>query len=179
MPSIDRWVMKNAFSYINKLTDTNTQFSLNLSGTTLSDNAFIDYIHQLREEYSFSADRVCFEITETAAITNMATAMHFISQLKAMGFKFSLDDFGAGLSSYAYLKNLPVDYIKIDGSFVSGIIKDPLNRSIVESINQIGHTIGIKKIAEWVESAEVLDVLKEIGIDYAQGFYTGKPTQLS
>jgi len=179
MPSIDRWVMKNAFSYINKLTAINTQFSLNLSGTTLSDNTFIDYIHQLREEYSFSADRVCFEITETAAITNMATAMHFISQLKAMDFKFSLDDFGAGLSSYAYLKNLPVDYIKIDGSFVSDIIKDPLNRSIVESINQIGHTIGIKTIAEWVESAEVLAVLKEIGIDYAQGFYTGKPSPLN
>jgi len=181
MPSIDRWVMKNAFSYINQLIDNDieTRFSLNLSGTTLSDNSFIDYIHQLREEYSFSADRVCFEITETAAITNMATAMHFISQLKAMGFQFSLDDFGAGLSSYAYLKNLPVDYIKIDGSFVSGIFKDPLNRSIVESINQIGHTIGIKTIAEWVESPEVLDVLKDIGVDFAQGFYTGKPTQLS
>jgi len=179
MPSIDRWVMRNAFLYIKQLpNETNTTFSLNLSGTTLSDNSFIDYVNLLLEEHSISPSMICFEITETAAITNMATAIHFISKLKALGFQFSLDDFGAGLSSYAYLRNLPVDYIKIDGSFVSGILKDPLNRSIVESINQVGHAIGIKTIAEWVDSAEVLDILNEIGVDYAQGFYLGKPEKL-
>ena len=180
MPSIDRWVMKNAFLYIQQLLDNDTKvmFSLNLSGTTLSDDSFIDYIHLLLGEHTIPPEIICFEITETAAITNMSTAMDFITQLKEIGFKFSLDDFGAGLSSYAYLRNLPVDYIKIDGSFVSAILKDPLNRSIVESINQVGHTIGIKTIAEWVDSAEVLEVLKEIGVDYAQGFHLGKPDQL-
>jgi len=136
MPSVDKWVIENAFLHLSKKLAENSVdnvlCAINLSGTTLSDDKFIDYMHEMLEKYKLPPEIICFEITETAAITNISKAMHFISRFKEIGFKFALDDFGAGLSSYSYLKNLPIDYIKIDGSFVSGISNDPLNRSIVE-----------------------------------------------
>ena len=183
MPSIDRWVIKKAFSDLTEMyksgevkKEDDLVCSINLSGTTLSDDGFIGFMHEMVETYQLPAKAVCFEITETAAITNIAKAMKFISEFKEQGFLFALDDFGAGLSSYSYLKNLPVDYIKIDGKFVSEIHNDPLNQSIVESINQVGHTMGIKTIAEWVDSEDVQNMLKKIGVDYAQGFAIDKPT---
>ncbi|MGD8784022.1 MAG: EAL domain-containing protein, partial [Thioalkalispiraceae bacterium] len=182
MPSLDKWVIENTFKYMSTLKKGDSfgidLCAINLSGTTLSDDKFIDYMHKLLDTYKLPPELICFEITETAAITNITKAMNFISRFKDIGFRFSLDDFGAGLSSYSYLKNLPVDFIKIDGSFVSGIANDPLNRSIVESITQVGHTMGIQIIAEWVDSEGVLKILTEIGVDYAQGFSIDKPAPL-
>ncbi len=182
MPSLDRWVISHTFKYLhNKIHNGETDnmlCAINLSGTTLSDEKFMDFLQALQEQYQLPPKMICFEFTETAAITNITRAMQFIASMKELGFLFALDDFGAGLSSYTYLKNLPVDFIKIDGSFVSGIASDPLNRSIVESINQVGHTMGIKTVAEWVDSNEVLEVLKDIEVDYAQGFHIHKPAVL-
>jgi EAL domain-containing protein (putative c-di-GMP-specific phosphodiesterase class I) len=118
---------------------------------------------------------VCFEITETAAISNLPNVVHFMREFRARGCKFSLDDFGSGLSSFMYLKNLPVDYLKIDGQFIQNVTNDPIDRSMVEAITQVGHAMGIKTIAERVETAEVLECLAEIGVDYAQGEYIASP----
>jgi EAL domain-containing protein (putative c-di-GMP-specific phosphodiesterase class I) len=121
---------------------------------------------------------VCFEITETAAIANLSGAMRFIEVLRRIGCRFALDDFGSGLSSFAYLKSLPVDFLKIDGVFVKDIVEDPIDRELVRSINEIGHVMGKRTIAEFVENREILAALGEIGVDYAQGFELGKPTLL-
>jgi EAL domain-containing protein (putative c-di-GMP-specific phosphodiesterase class I) len=118
---------------------------------------------------------LCFEITETAVIENFDSARAFIAALRERGCRFALDDFGSGMSSYSYLKHLPVNYIKIDGSFVRGMLEDPVDRAVVESINQIAHDLGMKTIAEFVESEEILAALADIGIDYAQGTAIGEP----
>jgi Amt family ammonium transporter len=123
--------------------------------------------------------RVCFEITETAAITNLAYARTFISRLRDLGCRFSLDDFGSGLSSFAYLKYLPVDYLKIDGVFVRDIAEDPMDKSIVASIAAIGKVLSMKTIAEYVEDGNILSIIEEIGVDYAQGYHISKPAPLS
>ena len=122
---------------------------------------------------------MCFEITETAAIANLSRAMTFMKRLKAVGCSFALDDFGSGLSSFGYLKTLPVDYLKIDGSFVRDIDQDPIARAMVASINNIGHEMGLSTVAEFVESAAILECLQEIGVDYVQGYHLGRPGPLS
>ena len=122
--------------------------------------------------------RVCFEITETAAISKLDSAMHFISVLKAKGCRFSLDDFGSGLSSFNYLRDLQIDFLKIDGEFVQNMLEDQVKRAMVESINQVGHALGIQTIAEWVENRQTLEVLKELGVDYAQGYWLCRPQPL-
>ncbi|MCG7956249.1 MAG: EAL domain-containing protein, partial [Candidatus Thiodiazotropha endolucinida] len=122
---------------------------------------------------------ISFEITETAVVSRLDQATRFISLLKRRGFRFALDDFGTGMSSFAYLKHLPVDYLKIDGSFVRNMMNDPVDRAMVESINQIGHLMGLKTIAEYVEDDQTLEQLIDIGVDYAQGFGVVQPMPLN
>ena len=125
------------------------------------------------------ASALCFEITETAAVTSLSNATFFMRELKARGCKFALDDFGTGLSSFMYLKTLPVDYLKIDGQFISQITTDPVDRSMVEAISKVGRALGIATVAEWVESEAVLDELKRIGVDFAQGYHMARPMPLA
>lgn len=180
MPSIDRWVIKEAFHHIVQITQTNVNlknatYFLNLSGTSLSDKAFFDFLREQFAEYSLAAEQICFEVTETAAITNLANTVEFIKQLKELGCQFALDDFGAGLSSFSYLKNLPVDYLKIDGGFVRDMLDDPMDAAIVAAVNNIGHVAGLTTVAEFVENADIMEALAEIGVDYAQGYALAKP----
>ncbi|MDJ0806296.1 MAG: EAL domain-containing protein [Gammaproteobacteria bacterium] len=155
-----------------------TLCSINLSGQSLGDERFLEFVLECFTQSGVSPDKICFEITETAAISNIEQAQHFISQLKQIGCYFALDDFGTGVSSFAYLKNLPVDYLKIDGSFIKDILQDPLDQAMVKSINEIGHVLGKLTIAEYVENEAILQRLIEIGVDYAQGFHTGRPAAL-
>ena len=130
------------------------------------------------QDSSVTAERICFEITETAAVENMEQALKFMNRMKEMGCRFALDDFGSGLSSFAYLRNFPVDFLKIDGSFVREIANDPISHSIVASIKDVGHATGKKIIAEFVENDEILEKLNDMGIDYAQGFGIARPGAL-
>jgi len=180
MTAIDRWVISTAFQTIVEISAANNSlkdatYFLNLSGTSLSDEAFFDFLREQFNEYELSAEKICFEVTETAAITNLSSTVEFIKQLKQLGCKFALDDFGAGLSSFSYLKSLPVDYLKIDGGFVRDMLEDPMDAAIVAAVNNIGHVAGLVTVAEFVESAEIMSVLQEIGVDYAQGYALAKP----
>ncbi len=144
----------------------------------MSSNAFLDEAIILLESSKFNLHQLCFEITETAAIADLDKATRFINVLKNMGCEFALDDFGSGMSSFAYLKNLPVNYLKIDGSYVRDVVKNPIDRSMVEAVNQIGHAMGMKTIAEFVEDEATLGALAVIGVDYAQGYGIAKPAPL-
>jgi len=183
MTSIDRWVIGAAFSAFHQLfrhaPDDQSLCTINLSGQSLCDEKFLDLIERQFILNKVPYDAICFEITETAAITNLTEAIHFIQTLKAKGCKFSLDDFGSGLSSFTYLKNLPVDFLKIDGAFVKDMESDPMDRAMVESINHIGHVMGLKTIAEFVESEWIHERLKLIGVDYVQGNWLIEPQPLS
>jgi len=171
MALIDRWVLKEVFSQVS----SRCEYSINLSGQSLSDDFLIDYIENLQKIYHVDPLQICFEITETVAIQKLDVTKKLINDLKSKGYRFSLDDFGSGLSSFAYLKNIPVDNLKIDGAFVKDIAIDPVSYSIVLSINQVAHTLGLKTIAEFVEDKAILEKLEEIGVDYVQGFYIHKP----
>jgi EAL domain-containing protein (putative c-di-GMP-specific phosphodiesterase class I) len=133
----------------------------------------------LLDEGRVRPERICFEITETATIANLSSATRFIRALKERGCKFALDDFGSGLSSFAYLKNLPVDYLKIDGAFVKDIVNEPVDLAMVKAINDMGHVLGKKTIAEFVESEAILQKLRELGVDYAQGYHIGRPQRIT
>ena len=148
--------------------------SVGLSGTSLDEQSFIDFVLQQVGDATL-AQALCFEITETAAVTNLSNATFVMRELKARGCKFALDDFGTGLSSFMYLKTLPVDYLKIDGQFISHVADDAVDRSMVEAIGKVGKALGIETVAECVESQAVLDELQRIGIDYAQGYYLALP----
>ena len=174
MPKIDRWVLLNAFSAIK----SSEFYSINLSGQTVSDIKLVDYIGVLQHKYKVDPHHITFEITETAAIHNLDSTTSFIQQLKQQGYHFSLDDFGTGLSSFSYLKNMAVDYLKIDGVFVKNIDNDETSYTIVKSINDVGHSMGLKTVAEFVENVAILDKLKEIGVDFAQGYHIHKPQPL-
>jgi diguanylate cyclase (GGDEF)-like protein/PAS domain S-box-containing protein len=179
MTSIDRWVVSNTLKSLKHIDKKNIEIiAINISAQSLSDDDFLDFITTEIKINKIPPNLLCFEITETAAIINLARAMVFISSLKSIGCKFALDDFGSGLSSFAYLKNLPVDYLKIDGGFIRDIIDDPMDLAFVESINQIGHVMGIQTIAEFVETNEIFNLLKQIGIDYVQGYSLSHPTPL-
>ncbi len=179
--SIDRWVIHSAFMALACGTlshgDT-TRFAINLSGQSVGDEAFLEYVLSEIEVTGISPERIFFEITETAAVGNLAKAMEFIHVLKGMGFHFVLDDFGSGLSSFAYLKNLEVDFLKIDGGFVRDMAGSSVQRALVESIHQIGRVMGIRTIAESVEDRATLEILREIGVDYAQGYGLSVPEPL-
>jgi len=183
MPAIDRWVINNAFANLHQYeilnSGPNYMWTINISGQSLGDEYFLDFIIGKKREYDIDSSRICFEITETVAVANLTEATHLITALKEEGFRFALDDFGSGLSSFNYLKHLPVDYLKIDGSFVKDLMDDPIDYAMVESINQIGHILNLKTIAEFVENAETLQILKELKVDYAQGYAIHKPEMLS
>ncbi len=180
MTSLDRWVVENVFKIIRQCLNDSRQgpmamCAINLSGTTIGDQAFLDFLRKQFAAYSIPPEMICFEITETSAISNLGSAIRFINELKGLGCYFSLDDFCAGMSSFAYLKHLPVDFLKIDGSFVKDMLDDPINRAMVEVINHIGHVMGKRTIAEFVETAQIEQALLEIGVDYAQGYVIERP----
>jgi Amt family ammonium transporter len=182
MQAIDRWVIHKIFSLIERhrdlLAKKRVLFSINLSGGTVSDEASLEFIGNELVRLNIPEKMICFEITETAAISNLSSANYFMRTLKQAGCSFSLDDFGSGLSSFAYLKNLPVDFLKIDGAFVRDLADDPIDRAMVEAINQIGHVMNLETIAEFVETGAVLDQLRAIGVDYAQGYGISAPQPL-
>ena len=178
MEKIDIWVIENAFGLLaaNPEFVEKTHFiAINLSGQSLVDDDFLELITSQLEKSGVEASRICFEVTETVAISNLTAAVTFISRLKKIGCRFALDDFGSGLSSFGYLKNLPVDFLKIDGMFVKDIVNDPIDYAMVRSINDIGQVMGMQTIAEFVEDNEIRGMLKAIGVNYVQGYGIGKP----
>lgn len=181
MPQIDRWVIRTALSHFHKFRQKHGReslFSINLSGESFSDESLINYIKHEIKKNQIPPENICFEITETAAVGNLADALNFIKELKSIGCAFSLDDFGSGLSSFAYLKNLPVDYIKIDGTFIKNLDKDPISQAMVEAVFKIGKAMKIHTIAEYVASPAIRELLHKIGIDYAQGYDVAMPAPL-
>ena len=178
---IDRWVLKHALLWLSEqsaLTDSISYCTINLSATSLGDRLFLKDALALYQSTELRGLTICFEITETAASANFAGAVTFIEQMKALGCVFALDNFGGSVSTFSYLKNLPVDMIKIDGSYIRDIDSDKVNRAMVKSINDVAHVMGKKTIAENVESQAILDQLTEIGVDYVQGYFLGKPTPI-
>jgi diguanylate cyclase (GGDEF)-like protein/PAS domain S-box-containing protein len=178
---LDQWVVDQVFSWL--LNDPAEMevlhiCSINLSGHSISNPHFMNYLVNKLLAQPELARKICFEITETAAIVNLGHAIKFMSTMKDLGCSFSLDDFGTGLSSFSYLKNLPVDFLKIDGSFIRNIVQDPIDQSMVLSINQIGQVMGKATIAEFVENEEIRDILAKIGVNYAQGYGIGRPVLL-
>jgi diguanylate cyclase (GGDEF)-like protein len=187
MISIDRWVIKAVCLHLKARRDSlpplaafeasRTRklalYSINLSGSSLGDPALHDYILEQFVDHEIAPEQICFEITETAAIADLSTAHRLMTSLQALGCRFSLDDFGSGLSSFAYLKALPVNYLKIDGAFIRDIATNPINRAMVKAINEVGHLMGILTVAEYVEDDATLAVVRELGIDYAQGYAVG------
>jgi len=181
MPVIDRWVVRRALELLDQRRKRGQPLPLlavNLSGTSLNEQSFVDFVLQSVTEPAIAA-ALCFEITETAAVTSLSNARYLMSELKSRGCKFSLDDFGTGVSSFVYLKTLPVDFLKIDGQFISHVAQDPVNRSMVEAIGRVGRALGIATVAECVETQAVLDELKRIGVDFAQGFYLARPAPIA
>ena len=183
MPAVDRWVIRHVFENLNSVIrqvggDGETVCFINISGASLGEQELEAYITGLQQRCGVRPQQVCFEITETVAIANLTSASRFIKQMKAAGFSFALDDFGCGLSSFAYLKNLPVDYLKVDGIFVRGLAEDPIDQAMVVSINQISHAMNLKTVAECVESQAILVRLEEIGVDFVQGYHIHRPEPL-
>jgi diguanylate cyclase (GGDEF)-like protein/PAS domain S-box-containing protein len=180
MPAIDRWVVRQALGTLAHYADESDPaeaytVAINLSGTSLNDERFLEFLINELQAHDLSPGAVCFEITETAAIANLGNVVHFMRELKRRGCLFSLDDFGSGLSSFVYLKNLPVDFLKIDGQFIQNVTRDHVDRSMVEAIAQIGRAMGIRTVAERVDSEEVYRALASLGIQYAQGFLIAPP----
>ncbi len=176
MGAIDRWVIQAAFrDYAGGIGRTGAQIAINLSGNSLSDKTLLDFIEARFAEHGIPPDRVCFEITETAAIQNLRHASELMVALKRRGSQFALDDFGSGLSSFHYLKSLPVDYLKIDGSFVKDMIENAHDCALVAAINEMSHTLGIRTVAEHVHSQAIVERLRELDVDFAQGYFLGVP----
>jgi EAL domain-containing protein (putative c-di-GMP-specific phosphodiesterase class I) len=184
MPAIDRWVVRQACRTLahRRTMDASIPaycLTINVSTTTINDEQFLDYVIAEMATADVSPGALCFELTESTAMTSLAAATHFIRELRKRGVRFSLDDFGSGLSSFMFLKNLPVDAVKIDGQFVHNVSHDAIDRSMVEAITQIASTMGIETVAERVDSAEVLEHLAIIGVQYAQGHYIAAPRSVA
>jgi EAL domain-containing protein (putative c-di-GMP-specific phosphodiesterase class I) len=178
---LDRWVISRLFEYLATTPDFLNRLemcSVNLSGLSLSDQTMLSFIDEQFQKWQIPTHKICFEITETAAISNLSYARQFIDSLRQKGCSFSLDDFGSGLSSFAYLKNLPVDYLKIDGLFVKDILEDRVDLTMVKAINEVAHVMGKKTIAEFVETQSIFDLLQTLGVNYAQGYGIAKPVPL-
>ncbi len=180
MPSVDRWVISRFLGWLARQEGmaADTIWCINLSGGSLGNEGFAEFIIDQLTHHQLSANRICFEVTETAAVANLDLATRFMGRLREHGCRFALDDFGSGMSSFVYLKNLPVDYLKIDGYFVRDIVGDPIDRAMVEAINTIGHTLGLETIAEFVEDEAILQTLHAMGVDYAQGYAISRPVPL-
>ena len=188
MNQIDRWVIRTLFATqgphyrkrgrIVQQDIPASLYAINLSGQTLNDSSFVQFIKEELESHQIPPQLICFEITETVAIANIAQAKLIITQLKELGCRFALDDFGSGMSSFCYLKSLPVDFLKIDGIFIRELLQDPINSSIVQSFHQVAQAMEISTIAEYVDSEEKLVELKSLGIDYAQGYWIAEPQPL-
>jgi EAL domain-containing protein (putative c-di-GMP-specific phosphodiesterase class I) len=178
---IDMWTINSIFDWLNQRPVHVRQLflcTINLSGHSLGNLEFHQFLMQKCMQGRVPLDKLCFEITETAAISNLALGTRLMRTLRRMGCKFALDDFGSGLSSFSYLRDLPVDFLKIDGVFVRGVDKDPINLAVLKSINEIGQLMGKQTIAEFVENDAVLQKLREVGVDYAQGYGIGQPQPL-
>jgi len=180
MARLDLWVIENLFKWVNTHWDWNSTdvFAINLSGQTLADTLVLDSVKRILASYEVPPARICFEITETAAISNLSQAQKFMSELGQLGCRFALDDFGSGLSSFAYLKALPVDYLKIDGAFVKDMVADPIDHAMVQSIHNIGSVLQLMTIAEFVENDAILQCLLDMGVNYAQGYGIAAPKPL-
>jgi EAL domain-containing protein (putative c-di-GMP-specific phosphodiesterase class I) len=178
MPAIDRWVVETALANLDRLHPEGRglrMVAINLSGGTLEDPSFVEHILALIEQHGVDPRRLCFEITETLAVRNLAQVSRFMGQLRGAGCRIALDDFGVGMSSFGYLKNLPVDMIKIDGSFVQDLTSDPMSHAIVRAVTDIGHQRGMQVVAEWVDSEAIIQALAALGVDHAQGFALHRP----
>ena len=169
MPKLDNWVVRNVIKQV-KSDSTDTVYAINLSGQSMADNKFTKEVLEIIDSSNIKNERLCFEITETAAISNLENAREFLSNLQKLGCYTALDDFGSGLSSFAYLRTMPINYLKIDGMFVRQIVEDRTSYVMVEAIHAIGRTMGLKTIAEFVEDENIRDELVKMGIDYAQGY---------
>jgi diguanylate cyclase (GGDEF)-like protein/PAS domain S-box-containing protein len=182
MPAIDRCVVRQTFSalqnYFDSCGNTALRLSINLSGASFNDPEFSRFLLDSFAKHDIPAECICFEITETLAIQNLEYAKTFINKFRELGCSFSLDDFGSGLSSFGYLKNLPVDYLKIDGAFVRDMLSDPIDQAMIDTINQVSHLLGRKTIAEWVENVDTAEELSRMGIDYLQGYAIHRPVPL-
>ena len=187
--SIERWVISSLVEFLAAQYEsgaiprdgnqqTSAFYAVNLSGASINDASFTDFMRKLINRFNLPRGLLCFEVTETTAIANLTKAAALMHELKTLGCRFALDDFGIGMSSFAYLKYLPVDYIKIDGVFVRGMAGDPMDHAIVEAINRIAHILGLKTVAEFVEDASILEQLRGVGVDYAQGYFISKPAVL-
>jgi diguanylate cyclase (GGDEF)-like protein/PAS domain S-box-containing protein len=181
--NVDRWVIRHTLEWLasdSRIFEQLHLCGINLSGQSFGDPGILNFIvEQLDHHSPRIAEKLCFEVTETAALSDIVQARHFMGALKDRGCSFALDDFGSGFSSFSYLKNLPVDFLKIDGSFVREMVKDPVDLAMVRSINQIGHVMGKQTIAEFVEDDAILGMLGEVGVDYAQGYAIGRPQAIS
>ncbi len=181
MGLVDRWVVREAFSWINELMDSQKivpNLSINLSGSSITDDSFMDYLLEQISEFGVGTSKLCFEITETGTISNLVKAADFVTAFRNIGCKFSIDDFGTGLASHNYLRELPVDYVKIDGTFIKDIDSNRNDYAMTRSINDLAHFLGQKTIAESVENRNIIEKLTEIGVDYLQGWGIGKPKLL-
>jgi EAL domain-containing protein (putative c-di-GMP-specific phosphodiesterase class I) len=177
MLMIDRWVVKQSLKLLRTSNHQQAKvtYAINLSAQALGDENFLDFVVDNIKTYKQDPSSLCFEITENVALADLKHVANFISTLKELGCRFSMDDFGSGLSSFSYLKDIPLDYLKIDGRLVKDMITDPIDHAMVEAIHNIGHVMELKTIAEWVENEKTMRLLEEMGVDYVQGFWLAKP----
>src|SRR5262245_18992012 len=178
MLTIDQWVVSKSLEALKIIADDAGVFTINISGQSLGAAEFLEFVTDRIKESRITPDKLCFEITETAAVSELGHVLRFMNTLKGVGCRFALDDFGTGLSSFSYLKTLPVDYLKIDGAFIRELAADDIDKAMVEAVNRIGHRMGLSTIAEGVESEAIARKVEEIGVDYGQGYGLAKPQPL-